>query len=91
MQYTEIGEGFKAIINEDDNEINIAMIVVDEDRRCEGIGTKYILDTIEYAKRYDKMVTLIPSDIYGGKLRRLKKFYKRLGFKQISHTWCYFS
>ena len=91
MQYTEVREGMQAIINENDNEINIAMIVVDESYRCQGIGTKYILEIIEYAKKYNKIVTLIPSDIYGGKLRRLKKFYKRLGFKQISHTWCYFS
>lgn len=91
MQYTEIKEGMKAIVNEYDNEIHIAMIVVDESYRCKGIGTKYILETIEYAKRYNKIVTLIPSDIYGGNLRRLKKFYKRLGFKQISHKWCYFS
>ena len=90
QQYTEVGKGFKSVINEYDDEVHIAMIVVDDECRNQGIGTKYVVDMISYAKRYNKKISLIPSDILGGNLRKLKKFYGRLGFKQIGKKWYYF-
>lgn len=89
MQYAEIRPGLEAIINESDDEVHIALIFVEKEKRCQGIGSAYIKEMIDYATRNKKIITLIPSDVYGGKLRRLKKFYKRLGFKQIGKKWQY--
>lgn len=91
-EYVEFRENLQALIQEKEHEIYIAKIIVAEGYRCKGIGTKYILELIEYAKKYNKRLTLIPSSAYGGNLRRLKKFYKKLGFVHIGHDeWCYFS
>lgn len=91
MEYLELRENFKSVIHEYDDEIYIAMIFVDKVCRGKGIGTKYINEMIDYATRYKKKISLIPSDIFGGNLMKLKKFYKRLGFKQINKKWYYFT
>lgn len=93
-EYVELRENLEALIQEDNHEIYISKIIVTEGYRCKGIGTKYILEIIEYAKKYNKKLSLIPSSAYGSNLRRLKKFYKRLGFRQISRKdieWYYLS
>jgi GNAT superfamily N-acetyltransferase len=91
LEYLELRENFKAVIHEWDDEIYIAMIFVDKVHRNSGIGTKYMEEMIDYATRYKKKISLIPSDIFGSNLKKLKKFYTGLGFKQINKKWYYFT
>lgn len=89
MKYAEIGKNFSSIIHESDNEVYISSLNVDKDYRNNGIGTKYILEMIDYAKRHKKQLTLIPYSTKKDDMKKLKKFYKRLGFKPISIKWYY--
>lgn len=90
MEYVELRENLEVLIQEDEHEVYIAKIIVSEGYRGKGIGTRYITEMIEYAKKYNKRLTLIPSDAYGSSLRRLEKFYKKLGFRKISYNeWQY--
>jgi len=89
MKYAEIGKNFSSIIHENDNEVYIFSLNVDKDYRNKGIGTKYILEMIDYAKSYKKQLTLIPYSTKKDDMKKLEKFYKRLGFKPISIKWYY--
>jgi len=89
MKYIEFQYGLQATINETDSEIYLCLILVDEDKKNKGLGTAYMKELIDYAVRYNKRLILFPSSFFGGELKRLKKFYTKLGFKQIGKQWEY--
>lgn len=77
------------------NSIEVASIVVNPDKRNEGLGTQIMNDVIAYADSVGKPVSLTPSKEFGGKITKLNDFYRNLGFKpnkgrnkdyQISNT-----
>lgn len=67
------------------NRIQVHLIKVHEDKRCNGIGTQIMENIIHYSEMHRLPIELTPSKDFGKKIkmRRLKKFYKRLGFKKI--------
>ena len=60
--------------------IYLSKIIVPSDRREEGIGTKVMLELCKYADQKNRMITLNPTDEFGGNVNKLKRFYKRFGF-----------
>lgn len=46
-----------------------------------GYGTRFMEDLIINADKNGWILTLTPDDSFGGSVPRLKKFYKRFGFK----------
>jgi len=67
-------------ISETEESIKISAIVLNSDARNMGIGTKIMIDIIEYADQNNKITTLTPSSDFGGNKSRLISFYKRFGF-----------
>ena len=63
------------------NSIDVSRIVVNKDKRNQGIGTAIMNDIIAYAKSVNKPVSLSPSKDFGGKIGKLREFYGNLGFK----------
>lgn len=64
-----------------DEYIRISTIIIPEDSRGEGIGTKVMKDLTEYADDNYAILVLTPSTDYGAtSVSRLKSFYKKFGF-----------
>ena len=68
-------------IYENANSLILSKIVINENCRNEGIGTKVMNDLINYADKNNQIVALTPSKDFGGSVNRLIQFYKRFGFK----------
>jgi len=68
-------------IYEDSKSIKIPRIIVKEEYRNEGIGSKIMNDIVDYADKTVKIITLTPSSDFGGNKNRLIQFYKKFGFK----------
>ena len=64
--------------------IELSKIVVPEDLRGLGIGTKVMEDLIKYAKDNNKDIFTTPSNAFGGNKSKLEQFYKSFGFKPNS-------
>ena len=61
-------------------ELYLSKIIVSTDKQNEGIGTKVMVELCKYADQKKQMITLNPSNDYGGNVSKLKRFYKRFGF-----------
>lgn len=72
----------KLFVSERSNDVYVSSIIVNKDMRNQGIGTKIMKDIIEYANSINKPVTLTPSKDLGGKITKLREFYKDLGFNE---------
>jgi GNAT superfamily N-acetyltransferase len=73
--------GIKHALHErNDGMIILSKIVVPEDARNQGIGTKAMQDLIAYADATGKRIALSPSADFGGNKGRLEDFYKSFGF-----------
>lgn len=68
-------------IYENKNSIKLARIIIKPEAREEGIGTKIMNDLIHYADNNKQIITLTPSNDFGGNKNRLTQFYKKFGFK----------
>ena len=55
-------------------------IVVPEDKRGQGLGSKVMQRVIDWADDNDYIISLTPSKDFGGKVTRLRKFYSEFGF-----------
>lgn len=64
--------------------IRVHSIVVEKSQRNQGIGTAVMNEIIAFADSNNLTITLTPDSSLGGNLRRLKKFYRRLGFKKYT-------
>ena len=62
------------------NSIEVQKIIVPDDGRNSGTGTKAMGEIIAYADANNKTVTLTPSSDFGGNKKRLTEFYQRFGF-----------
>jgi len=60
--------------------VNLRSIVVPKDDRGIGIGTKVMLEITQWADRNGYILSLTPSKDFGGKITKLRVFYKRFGF-----------
>ncbi len=66
--------------SEKGNKITISKMVVPKEHRGKGVGTKHLKKITDYADENKKTVALTPSSDFGGKISKLKKFYKSHGF-----------
>jgi predicted GNAT family N-acyltransferase len=60
--------------------ISINKIIIPEEQRGAGIGSEVMKKIIEYADVNQKIISLTPTEDYGGKKSKLIKFYKKFGF-----------
>ncbi len=73
------------------NRIQLDLIQVHENRRGEGIGREVMTAIISYSDIHKLPIELTPSGQFGSSKRKLRKFYKKLGFiknkrrRSISH------
>ncbi|MBO3640293.1 GNAT family N-acetyltransferase [Acinetobacter soli] len=62
------------------NVLSLHKIIVPENMRNQGTGTKAMESIIQYADSQNKTIVLTPSSDFGGNKNRLTDFYKKLGF-----------
>jgi hypothetical protein len=65
---------------ENQNGLTLSKIVVPENQRSEGIGTKVMDDLIDYADKNNLSIGVTPDATFGGSKTRLESFYKKFGF-----------
>lgn len=65
---------------ENENGLTLSKIVVSENQRSEGIGTKVMNDLIDYADKNNLPIGVTPDTTFGGSKTRLESFYKKFGF-----------
>lgn len=68
-------------IYENNTSLKLTRIIVKPELRNSGVGTNVLKDLIKYADNTSKIITLIPSNDFGGNVNRLIQFYKIFGFK----------
>ena len=68
-------------ISEKNNTIILNKIIIPEELRNQNLGTSFVNDLIYYSKSVKKPIYLTPTGDYGGKVTKLREFYKNLGFK----------
>ena len=72
--------GIDGQIFENGDVITVSKIVVPKDKRGAVAVTKAMRQLIDYADANGKHIVLSPSGDFGGDVKRLKKFYKGMGF-----------
>jgi len=90
-QITKINEGIENTLSskykvdldiyEYPNHLELRRVVVPQDQRNKGIGSKVMQDLIKYAQQNNKDIFTTPSSDFGGSKSRLVQFYKSFGFK----------
>ena len=68
-------------IYENKTSLILSRIIIKDEFRDEGIGSKIMTDLVNYADKNKQIVALTPSSDFGGSKNRLTQFYKRFGFK----------
>ncbi len=68
-------------IYENKTSLKLSRIIIKQECRNNGIGSKVMNDLIEYANSNNQIVVLTPASDFGGNKNRLIQFYKRFGFK----------
>lgn len=67
---------------DDTNAFIISEIIVNKDRRKEGIGTKVMEEFCKFADDTKSLILLTPDNTWGSSITRLNKFYRRFDFKK---------
>lgn len=60
--------------------ISLNKIIIPEEQRGTGIGSEVMQKIVDYADENQKIISLTPTEDYGGKKSKLIKFYKKFGF-----------
>lgn len=68
-------------IYENRTSLILSRIIIKDEARGTGIGSKIMQDLVNYADKNRQIVALTPSSDFGGNKNRLIQFYKRFGFK----------
>jgi hypothetical protein len=68
-------------IYENKRSLRLTRIIIKDECKNQGIGTKIMDELINYADNNKQIITLTPSSDFGGNKNRLIQFYKRFGFK----------
>ncbi|MBN1183462.1 MAG: GNAT family N-acetyltransferase [Bacteroidales bacterium] len=66
--------------------IYINLIKIKKGYRNQGIGTLVMQDIINFANVHHIQLQLYAVDVYGSELRRLYRFYRKLGFVLIKNN-----
>ena len=70
-----------ASYNPNKQQISLSRLVVPQEMRSQGVGTKAMQDLVNFADEQNALMQLSPSTDFGAtSLNRLKDFYKRFGF-----------
>ena len=72
--------GIKSFVGLSNNIITVSKIIVPEDARNSGTGTKAMKILTDYADKNNHTIALTPSSDFGGNKNKLIEFYKRFGF-----------
>ena len=72
--------GIEIKVYEQGGILTLSKIVVPEELRGQGMGSKAMKKIIQYADDNKNIIALTPDDAFGGSKTRLIKFYKRFGF-----------
>jgi predicted GNAT family acetyltransferase len=76
------GECLKGLdIYENKTSLILSRIVIKDECREQGVGTKIMRELVNYADNNKQIIALTPSSDFGGNKNRLIQFYKRFGFK----------
>ena len=76
------GECLKGLdIYENTTSLILSRIIINDECRGQGIGTKIMEELVNYADSNSQIIALTPSSDFGGNKNRLIQFYKRFGFK----------
>lgn len=59
----------------------ISQIVIPKEDRSKGIGSKVMKALTDFADKNKINISLTPDKSFGGSIERLKRFYRRFGFK----------
>ena len=70
---------YSVTLSKKGNYVNLTHFVVNN--KNSGNGTRFMEDLIRNADKNGWILTLTPDDSFSGSIPRLKKFYKRFGFK----------
>lgn len=62
------------------NTISLDKIIVPKEKRNESIGTMVMTEITRYADKNKMIIQLTPTTDFGGKIGKLKSFYKKYGF-----------
>lgn len=68
-------------VYENSKRLILSQIIVPKELRNQGLGSSFMKDLIDYSYKTKKPIYLTPSKDFGGKITKLRKFYKNLGFK----------
>ena len=69
-------------IYENKHSLKLSRIIIKDECRNQGMGSKIMEDLINYADNNKQIIVLTPSSDFGGNKNRLIQFYKRFAFKQ---------
>lgn len=72
--------GVAVSVYEKGDVITLSKIVVPQNERSTGKGSKLMRQLIDYADANSKHIALTPSGDFGGNVSKLKAFYKKFGF-----------
>lgn len=67
--------------------VTLNKIVVDEDARSLGIGSRVMKEIVNYADKHGYILATTPSSDFGGSKSRLKEFYSGFGFIPNKGEW----
>ena len=70
------------VSEEDNNKFILKVFVIQFKRRGKGEAKAFIKYLTELSRDYNKPVYLTATDVYDADLEKLKKFYKKMGFKK---------
>lgn len=78
-KYSEYLKGLD--IFENKNSLILSKIIIKDEFKGQGIGSKIMKDLTNYADANRQIIALTPSSDFGGNKNRLIQFYKTFGFK----------
>ena len=67
--------------NEETQLVEIALLIVPEDKRGQGIASEVLNNIIQWANKSNYSLAIDPSAEFGTPVTKLKRFYSKFGFK----------
>lgn len=67
-------------IDEQPDSLILSTLIINGKSRNKGVGSKIMIDIINYADKHNKIIALTPSPELGSDKKRLITFYKQFGF-----------
>jgi predicted GNAT family acetyltransferase len=68
-------------VYENKTRLILSQIIVPKELRNQGLGSAFMKDLIDYSNKTKKPIYLTPSKDFGGKITKLRSFYRNFDFK----------